>query len=639
MSKLLLLTICCCLVHVIAVAYHIIGGEIYYQTVGYNSISGQYRYLITLKLYRDADFTCGDRQGCLDRFENPVPINVYSADGMRAIPSRLLYIQETKPINDTLKNPCLAPQTQHLVVAFYRDTVDLAPRAGGYYVAYQRCCRGENLVNIYSSEFEGTTFYTKIPGTESRPNNNSAYFSKDVGIVICADFPFTYDYAASDPDGDSLTYSLCSALTGGSGRNESNATTPPPYDDLVRYIPPYSGANPMGGSPQIAIDNNGMLTGTPNRPGKFVVSVCVNEYDRVTKRLIGTHHKDILLTVYSCKTTVRANLPDVLNNCTDTADLRMAIPNFSNAGFTSSYYWSFSDGTDTTTYDKAVFYHQFPDTGRYTVKLVVNRGLPCVDSSTGIINNYPGLRAGFTVDGLCRERPVIFEDTSSYVYGQITSRHWDLGLPNLTAGSQRVTLQYPEGGMYTITLTIDTDKGCSKSVTQQLRIYEVRPFAGNDTILARGQLLPLQASGGEFYEWQPAIGLSNNSIANPVVNRQEDIQYQLRVSNSQGCVGYDTINIKYYLGPDVYIPNAFSPNGDGMNDRFRFIPVGFVSYDFFRIYNRWGEEIHASTDFRNGWDGTIKGKPAPVDTYIWILRGKDLNGQTILRKGTVTLVR
>ncbi|GAA0523619.1 PKD domain-containing protein [Chitinophaga japonensis] len=639
MSKLLLLTICCCLIHVIAVAYHIIGGEIYYQTVGYNAISGQYRYLVTLKLYRDADFTCGDRQGCLDRFENPVPINIYTADGMRTTPSILLYIQETRSLRDTLKNPCLAPQTQHLAVAFYRDTVDLAPRYGGYYIAYQRCCRGEKLANIYSSEQEGSTYYTVIPGTESRPNNNSAYFSKDVGIVICADFPFRYDYAATDPDGDSLTYSLCSALTGGSARNESNATTPPPYDDLVRYIPPYSGANPMGGSPQITIDSHGMLTGTPNRPGKFVVSVCVSEYDRVTGRLLGTHHKDILLTVFSCKTTVRANLPDVLNNCTDTADLRVAIPNFSNAGFTSSYYWSFSDGTDTTTYDKAIFYHQFPDTGRYTVKLVVNRGLPCVDSSTGIINNYPGLRVGFTVDGLCRERPVVFEDTSSYVYGQITSRHWDLGLPNLTAGSQRVALQYPEGGMYTITLTIDTDKGCNKSVTQQLRIYEVKPFAGNDTILARGQLLPLQASGGEFYEWQPALGLSNNGIANPVVNWHEDIQYLLRVSNSQGCVGYDTINIKYYLGPDVYIPNAFSPNGDGMNDRFRFIPVGFVSYDFFRIYNRWGEEIHASIDFRNGWDGTIRGRPAPVDTYIWILRGKDLNGQTILRKGTVTLVR
>lgn len=89
----------------------------------------------------------------------------------------------------------------------------------------------------------------------------------------------------------------------------------------------------------------------------------------------------------------------------------------------------------------------------------------------------------------------------------------------------------------------------------------------------------------------------------------------------------------------MYIPNAFSPNGDGLNDRFRFIPVGIATYKFFRIFNRWGTEIYSSTDFRTGWDGTFKGAPAPVDTYIWILQGTDFNGKEIMKKGTVTLVR
>lgn len=639
MSKFLLLVFGCCLIHVVAVAYHIIGGEIYYQTVGYNGITGKYRYLITLKLYRDADFTCGDRQGCLDHFENPVVINVYTASGQRAIAPVVLYIQETRPLFDTLKNPCLAPQTQHLEAAFYRDTIDLTPQYGGYYVAYQRCCRGEKLANIYNSEQEGSTYYTIIPGTESRPNNNSAYFSKDVAIVICADFPFRYDYAATDPDGDSLTYSLCSALTGGAARNETNTTNPPPYDDLVDYIPPYSGANPMGGAPRISINNNGLLTGTPDRPGKFVVSVCVNEFDRVTKQYIGSHHKDILLTVFSCKADVRANLQSVLNNCTDTADLRVAIPNFSNAGFTSSYYWNFGDGTDTTTYDKQVFYHTYPDTGSYPIKLVVNRGLPCVDSSRGIINNYPGLRAGFTVTGMCSGEPITLRDTSSYTYGNITSRSWDLGMPDAQASGSLVNITYPNRGVYTITLTLETDKGCSKTATLNLTVYQVKPYAGNDTILTRGQLLPLHASGGEFYQWTPPYGLSNPGIADPVVDYDKDIQYLLKVSNQQGCVGYDTLNVKYYLGPDLYVPNAFTPNGDGQNDRFRFIPVGIVQYDYFRIYDRWGQLVYSSVDFRIGWDGAVNGHPAAAGTYVWILQGKDLSGQTVSRKGTVTLLR
>ncbi len=116
------------------------------------------------------------------------------------------------------------------------------------------------------------------------------------------------------------------------------------------------------------------------------------------------------------------------------------------------------------------------------------------------------------------------------------------------------------------------------------------PFAGNDTILARGQSLPCTPAVVISTNGKPVVGLSNNSIPDPVVNWNEDMQYVLKVSIAEGCVGYDTINIKYYLGPDIYVPNASSPNGDGNNDRFRFIPVGIVSPEFFRIFNRWGQE-------------------------------------------------
>jgi gliding motility-associated-like protein len=124
-----------------------------------------------------------------------------------------------------------------------------------------------------------------------------------------------------------------------------------------------------------------------------------------------------------------------------------------------------------------------------------------------------------------------------------------------------------------------------------------------------------------------------------VVDYDKDIQYLLKVSNQQGCVGYDTLNVKYYLGPDIYVPNAFTPNGDGQNDRFRFIPVGIVQYDYFRIYDRWGQLVYSSVDFRIGWDGSVNGHPAAAGTYVWILQGKDLGGQTVSRKGTVTLLR
>lgn len=643
MSKFIITALCCILFHVKAAGYHIIGGEIYYEYTGVTDPDGKYRYAITLKLYRNADFSCGDIQGCLDHFESPVPINIYTSAGIRISSAILAYVRSTKPLRDTLKNPCLAPRTQNLEVAFYQDTISLLPAFGGYYIAYQRCCRGQKLANIYDSEHEGSTFYTTIPGKESRPTNRSVHFDKDAAIVICSHLPFKYDYAAYDADGDSLTYTLCSALTGGTTRNEVASADPPPYTHTVSYIAPYSGANPMGGNPQITIDNNGLLHGTPDKEGQYVVSVCVSEFDRATKKLIGTHHKDILLTVFNCSTNITAGFPSVLKNCVPDPELSVPIPNFSNAGYTSAYYWTFGDGTDTTTYDRNVFLHQYPDTGRYNVKLVVNPGLACTDSTTGVVSNYPGLRGDFSSAGFCKGSPIQFDDHSSYTYGKITERRWDMGLPDDTLTSlaygSNVNYTYNKGGVYTVTLSLFTDHECTTTVTKDVIIYEVLPFAGNDTIVAKGQPLQLNASGGDFYSWSPPDGLSNTGIADPVLNWSQDATYTLEVSNTQGCVGYDTIHVKYYTGPDIYVPSAFSPNGDGQNDRFRFIPVGITEYKYFRIFNRWGQLLYSSTDFRSGWDGTVKGEPAPLDTYIWILEGKDFNGQTILRKGTVTLVK
>ncbi|UYQ93512.1 PKD domain-containing protein [Chitinophaga horti] len=641
MSKFLQLVLCCMIIHSIAAAYHIIGGEIYYQTVGISDRVAGYKYKITLKLYRDGDFVCGTRQGCLDIFENPVPINIFNAAGTRVGPQILFYIQETRPLRDTLKNPCLAPQSIYLEVAFYSDTVHLPAIPGGYYIAYQRCCRGESLTNIHDSEREGSTFYTVIPGTEGRPNNNCAFFDKDEAVVICAGLPLRYDYSAYDGDGDSLVYGLCNALAGGAVRNNETITAPP-YSTTVSYVSPYSGLEPMGGSPKLSISSTGLITGTPDRAGKFVVTVCVTEFDRRTKAYIGTHSKDILITVYNCNTTIRALVPSVLNNCIDEPELAIAIPNNSNAGFTSTYHWYFGDGTDTITYNRDIFYHAYADTGSYKIRLVVNRGLPCTDSTTGVVNNFPGFKAGFTADALCREDPVYFQDTSSYQYGTIVSRKWDFGVDKIeTDVSNEVSpsYHYSKGGVYTVNLHLQSDRGCDRVVTQNIPLYEVNPFAGNDTIIAKGQLFTLQGSGGDKFTWWPSDGLSSPNVRDPQVSGNEDITYVLRVDNVQGCFGYDTINVKYYAGPELYIPNAFSPNGDGQNDRFRFIPVGFQQYNFFRIFNRWGELVYNSIDFRMGWDGNINGRPSKPDTYLWILEGIDLYGNKILRKGTVTLLR
>jgi gliding motility-associated-like protein len=91
--------------------------------------------------------------------------------------------------------------------------------------------------------------------------------------------------------------------------------------------------------------------------------------------------------------------------------------------------------------------------------------------------------------------------------------------------------------------------------------------------------------------------------------------------------------------PKVFVPSAFTPNGDGRNDQLRPIAVGITHIDYFRVYNRWGELVFSTTTNGKGWDGTVNGKPQQTNTYAWIVQAIDYTGKTFFQKGTVTLIR
>src|SRR5690606_12667742 len=143
--------------------------------------------------------------------------------------------------------------------------------------------------------------------------NNSAVFKSMPPQIICANNPFVYDFSATDMDGDSLTYELCAASPGGSALNplppSNGAVTPPPYP-TVPYMPPYSPTMPMSGMPALQINpETGLLTGTPNTIGRFVVTVCAHEWkDGV---LVNTLSRDIQLVVTNCSRAVFADIPEL----------------------------------------------------------------------------------------------------------------------------------------------------------------------------------------------------------------------------------------------------------------------------------------------------------------------------------------
>jgi gliding motility-associated-like protein len=184
--------------------------------------------------------------------------------------------------------------------------------------------------------------------------------------------------------------------------------------------------------------------------------------------------------------------------------------------------------------------------------------------------------------------------------------------------------------------------GCN-SLKEDTMLVTIVPligaYAGRDTIVAINQPLQLQASGSINYLWQPATGLSSPFIPNPVAVLTDDIVYTVTVSDAVGCRGTAKIKVKVYKGPAIYVPNAFTPNGDGLNDALKAIVIGFKSFDHFTVFNRWGQQVFSTGNAANSWDGSFKGLLQNSGTFVWVARGTDYTGKIVELRGTTILIR
>lgn len=191
------------------------------------------------------------------------------------------------------------------------------------------------------------------------------------------------------------------------------------------------------------------------------------------------------------------------------------------------------------------------------------------------------------------------------------------------------------------------NKGCPKPGTDTVLVSvlpRIVPFAGNDTSVVVGQPLQLNAEGGVSYLWTPATGLNNPNIKNPIaIYSEEDgntIRYTVEVFNEIGCSDSAFITVTVFqTAPSVFVPSAFTPNGDGLNDVLRPIAVGVQQIKYFRIFNRWGQMVFNTTVNEAGWDGTISGTQQGSNVYVWMVSAVDYTGKSIFLKGTVTLIR
>jgi gliding motility-associated-like protein len=193
--------------------------------------------------------------------------------------------------------------------------------------------------------------------------------------------------------------------------------------------------------------------------------------------------------------------------------------------------------------------------------------------------------------------------------------------------------------------SLDT-KGCPKPGRDTILVTvlpRVRAFAGRDTIVVVGQPLQFNGTGGIGYLWSPATGLTKTDIPNPVGvyhSGIDSVRYKLVVNDAAGCTDSAFVNVKVFKTiPYVFVPTAFTPNGDGLNDVVRPIAVGIQKINYFSIFNRWGQLVFKTTINGYGWDGRIKGLVQGTNVFVWMVSAIDYTGKPLFLKGTVTLIR
>lgn len=168
--------------------------------------------------------------------------------------------------------------------------------------------------------------------------------------------------------------------------------------------------------------------------------------------------------------------------------------------------------------------------------------------------------------------------------------------------------------------------------------------ASEDVTIGAGEVTSLSATGGVTYAWFPTEGLSRSDIAHPVASPRVTTAYEVTVTNELGCSRVDTVTVS--VDNRVFIPNLFSPNGDGQNEVFKVYGAGIEQLELL-VFDRPGNRVYYASSvteiMETGWDGTLRGVPLPSGSYRWVIRGQFYDGKAVTfegrQVGKVSLVR
>ncbi|WP_245825571.1 DUF7948 domain-containing protein [Sediminibacterium ginsengisoli] len=312
----------------------------------------------------------------------------------------------------------------------------------------------------------------------------------------------------------------------------------------------------------------------------------------------------------------------------------------------TSFLWIFGDGTTMITDGRAVT-HTYAAAGTYDVKLVLRDTGYCNydDTISMQLRIATNVKAQFNTPALgCAPYTAVFDNTS--LGGQ--SFEWDFG-DGATSTATSPTHLYNNIGDYTIRLIAIDPNTCNIRDTAYFTIsvkdkpqagysYTPKPTQPNTPVTFNNI-----SAGADYYKWLFGDGdtlmtIRRDTIVQHLYNSSGNYNACLVAYNNAGCSDTVCQVIPITIIPLIDIPNAFSPNGDGRNDRIYVRGYGIAKMTW-QIYNRWGVLVYTGVDKNEGWDGTYKGAIQPQDVYHYTLLLEFSDGKKITRKGDITLLR
>ncbi|MBS1512103.1 MAG: gliding motility-associated C-terminal domain-containing protein [Bacteroidetes bacterium] len=305
------------------------------------------------------------------------------------------------------------------------------------------------------------------------------------------------------------------------------------------------------------------------------------------------------------------------------------------------YLWSFGDGNSDTSRNLTYNYNL---AGNYTIKLVVTSIGICSDSVSAPVIIHPNAVASFSASPTCIGLPAkIINNTIDTIHSPVHYL-WTFGNGQSSTLRNPPLPVYTQAGHYNINLSVSSDQCPFPVHTATHTIVIDRPLPGITYPVTFAVVnLPLdllaRRTVADTVLWSPAAHLDNPNSFTPVFKSNTEQLYTIALTTKSGCVTTDTQMVKLVSNIEIFVPNAFTPNGDGVNDELKPVCYGIKQLHYFRIYNRWGQLFFQSQDVKKGWDGTFKNTRQEMQTLVWMLEAVGVDGNIHKRQGTCLLIR